>query len=165
MQWKYFKVVLASAVMLPTALVAREVTTRKNLVPANHAEVEQFPIEDSLKVENALVFHNGIVKMRGYAKRAGASKETFMLTNCSNMHLSSIEIVFRYVDMEGTLIHERRENVVCDLPPYTSRQASVKTFDEGKNFYYYKSKSRKGAIAYDVSIRVQSYNIKVERKD
>ena len=74
MQWKYFKVVLASAVMLPTALVAREVTTRKNLVPANNAEVEQFPIEDSLKVENALAFHNGKIERHNSGRQSRNQK-------------------------------------------------------------------------------------------
>lgn len=114
--------------------------------------------------EDTLQFIEGIVSMKGYTKMVGASKESFMLVNNSNLHLSGLEIKFKYVDLDGVLIHERVATIDCDLPPHKSRQVSIKTFDEGHQFYYYRHKSKKDAIAYDLTIRIESYNIKVTRK-
>ena len=137
---------------------ARENSTRKNLKLDRNAEIE---VIDTIRTDNALAFDAKAVVMRGYAKQTGASKETFMLTNNTNLHISQVKIAFRYTDINGELLHERCELVDCDLPPYSSRQASVKSWDEGNRFYYYKGKSRKDAIAYDVKIKVLRYDIVV----
>ena len=120
---------------------------------------------DSLTLNNGVAsFVDNAVVMRGYSKQTGAQKETFMLTNNTNLHISLVEITFRYTDVKGVLLHERTEAVVCDLPPYSSRQASIKSWDEGHKFYYYKGKSRQDAVAYDVKVRVNRYDVRIERK-
>ena len=163
MRYHVIKLIICLLVIAPVNLLAREKTTRTHLKSKPCDNEVGVMSSDSIKVTDVMQFQEKIVVMRGYSKNAGVAKESFMLTNCSNLHLSSLEIIFRYTDMEGTLIHERTENVLCDLPPYSSRQVSIKTFDEGKMFYYYKSKSKKGAVAYDVAIRIESYNIKISR--
>ena len=141
-------------------VVARENTTRRNLVKTNETEV----VVDSIWIDDISDFKENVVIMKGYSKRAGATKETFMLVNNSNMHISLVEFLFRYNDMSGNVFHERAAEVKCDLPPYSSRQVSIKTFDEGGKFYYYKSKQGRDAIAYDLKIKLQRYDIKVVRK-
>ena len=140
---------------------ARENSTRKNLKLDRNAEIE---VIDTIRTANALAFDEKAIVMRGYAKQTGASKETFMLTNNTNLHISQVKIAFKYTDINGELLHERSELVDCDLPPYSTRQASVKSWDEGNRFYYYKSKSRKEAIAYNVKIKVIRYDIVVSEE-
>lgn len=135
-------------------------STRKKLYSQSE---NQESVVDSLVVDNIGEFCEDAIAMRGYAKQTGAAKETFMLTNNTNLNISLVEITFRYTDVEDVLLHERTEQVVCDLPPYSSRQVSIKSFDEGKKFYYYKSKPRKNAVAYKVAIKVLRYDVKVER--
>lgn len=135
-------------------------STRKNLQTAVSVET----LIDTVQVADAAVFCDSVIVMRGYSKRAGATKETFMLTNNSNLYITAVEITFRYTDTEGAPLHERTEIVSCDLPPYSSRQLSIKTFDEGKKFYYHKSKPTKGAIAYNVAVKILSYSVKISRE-
>lgn len=153
--------VIMLALVIGSCMVnnARENTIRKNLKVERTSETA---IVDSIKVDENIVFNAGAVVMRGYTKTAGASKESFMLTNNTNLHISQVEIAFRYTDVNGELLHERRELVSCDLPPYSSRQASVKSWDIGNKFYYYKGKSRKDAIAYDVRVKVLRYDVVVK---
>lgn len=161
-----------SVLMLPIALAlccgvcdARVNSTRKGLKTSSEVADTVTMVVDSMKVDDMTRFAKGAVVMRGYAKQTGSSKETFMLTNNTNLHISLVEIIFRYTDVKGVLLHERTETVVCDLPPYSSRQAWVKTWDEGHKFYYYKGKSRKDAIAYDVKVRVKRYDVRVDNKE
>lgn len=135
-------------------------STRKNLQPTVVTET----VVDTIAIDDVTAFCESVVTMRGYSKRIGDVKETFMLTNNSNLHLSQVELQLRYRDVEGVLLHERTELIPCDLPPYSSRQLSIKTFDEGRKFHYIRNKSGKGAVAYEIEMRLISYSIKIERK-
>lgn len=142
---------------------ARVNSTRKGISVQGKVDTASL-IVDSMIIDNVVRFEERAVVMRGYSKSAGAAKETFMLTNNTNLYISQVEISFKYTDINGVLLHERTEMVKCELPPYSSRQASIKSWDEGHKFYYYKGKSRNDAIAYDVKVRVNRYDVKVERK-
>lgn len=141
---------------------ARVNSTRKGINVQGKRDTASLKV-DSMTID-AVAFEDRAVVMRGYSKLAGATKETFMLTNNTNHYISQVEISFKYTDINGVLLHERTELVKCELPPYSSRQASIKSWDEGHKFYYYKGKSRKDAIAYDVKVRVNRYDVRVERK-
>lgn len=108
-------------------------------------------------------FADDAVKMIAYSKKKSDARESFMLVNNTTHHISHVEITFRYTDVNGAQLHERTEMVECDLPAHSTRQASVKSWDKGNRFYYYKDKSRKGAIPYKVMIKVQSYDVRVKR--
>lgn len=138
-------------------------STRKRLKLDEFQQEVRNNVIDSIVVERVDEFCERVVTMRGYSKPAGASKESFMLTNNTNLHISLVEMIFRYTDMKNELVHERTESVVCDLSPYSSRQVSIKTFDEGKKFYYYKNKPRKDAVAYKVAIKLLRYDVKILR--
>lgn len=138
----------------------RENTTRKKL----QASVVKDVFIDTIIVDDVKSYYEKAVTMRGYAKRFNESKETFMLINNTNLYLSQVELLLKYFDVEGVLLHERTELIFCDLPPYSSRQLSIKTFDEGRKFHYIGSKSGKGSVAYEISMRLLSYSVKIERK-
>lgn len=135
-------------------------STRKNL----QSSVIMETVVDTIIVEDVTVFCENAVSMRGYSKRISDMKETFMLTNNTNLYLSQVELCIRYRDVEGVLLHERTEYIPCDLPPYSSRQLSIKTFDEGRKFHYIKNKSGKGTVAYEIEMRLLSYSVKIKRK-
>ncbi len=134
-------------------------TTRKGIQPS----VVEETIVDTVLIDDVNVFCGRIVTMRGYSKRIGDSRETFMLTNNSDLYISQVELLLQYRDIEGVLLHERTETVFCDLPPYSSKQLSIKTFDEGRKFHYIRNKSGKGAVAYEITMQLLSYSVKIER--
>lgn len=138
-------------------------STRKGLQLNVSAKEKIDNVIDTIVIKKVDGFCENAVTMRGYAKSAGAAKETFMLTNNTNLWLSLVEFTFRYTDVDGVQVHERTETISCDLPPYSSRQVSIKSFDVGKKFYYYKNKPRKDAVAYKVAIKLLRYDIKVAR--
>lgn len=138
-------------------------STRKRLKLDESQQETWNNVIDLIVVERVDDFSEKAVTMRGYSKPAGAAKESFMLTNNTNLYISLVEMIFRYSDMEGVSVHERTESIVCDLPPYSSRQVSIKSFDEGKRFYYYKNKPRKDAVAYKVAIKLLRYDVKILR--
>lgn len=153
---------LIGFVLLSVCAFAQRVdSTRKNLrVLASSDTAES--IIDTVRVTNTAVFNADVVSLRGFSKRAGESKESFMLVNHSNMHLSRVVLLFRYYDTENVLFHEREVIVECDLPPYSSRVTSIKTFDEGHNYYYYKANNLKeGAVAFKVGFTLLRYDIVV----
>lgn len=119
-------------------------------------------VYDDSKVDSLGVFDAKAVTMRAYTKKANASKESFMLTNNTDYLISRVEITLRYFDVEGNLLHERTEMVECNIPAHSSRQASIKSWDDANRFYFYKDKSRKGAIPYNVKVKVIGYDIRVK---
>ena len=136
-------------------------TTRKDLLVASDVSDTVDCFVDTAKGVQA--FADDAVKMIAYSKKKSDARESFMLVNNTSHHISHVEITFRYTDVNGAQLHERTEMVECDLPPYSTRQASVKSWDKGNRFYYYKDKSRKGAIPYKVMIKVQIYDVRVKR--
>lgn len=155
---------VALVVMIGLSTHARENTTRQNL---QLAAVDTVDVAvDSLALADPLEFQEKAISVRGYSKRVSDSKESFMLTNNTNMRISSVEVRFLYTDVKGIMIHERVEVIDCDLPPYSSKQIAIKSFDEGKRFYYYMSKAKKkDAIPYKVAATTISYDIKIVRNE
>lgn len=143
------------------AFAQRVDSTRKKLQMLTSSNTTESVI-DTVNVVNATVFNTDVVTLRGFSKRAGEPKESFMLINHSNMHLSRVVLLFRYYDINNVLFHEREVIVECDLPPYSSRVTSIKTFDEGHNYYYYNTKNLKeGAVAFKVGFTLLRYDIVV----
>lgn len=136
---------------------------RKKLELSSNQMTAIQTVIDSIEVNDASLFRENAISLRGYSKPGGAAKESFMLTNNTNLYISHVEIEFRYADVNGERFHERRVEIPCDLPPYSSKQFSIKSFDEGKRFYYKENKPRKGAVAYEISIKVSRYNVRVAR--
>lgn len=144
-----------------SAFAQRVDSTRKKLRVLTSSDTTE-SIIDTVKVTNTAVFNADVVSLRGFSKRAGESKESFLLINHSNMHLSRVVLLFRYFDTNNVLFHEREVIVECDLPPYSSRVTSIKTFDEGHNYYYYNTKNLKeGAVAFKVGFTLLRYDIVV----
>lgn len=138
-------------------------STRKKLKLSAVADTVTSLI-DSVKIADVGAFHPEVVTMRGFSKRAGESKESFMLVNNSNLHISRVELRLKYVDVNEVLLHEREVMVECDLPSYSSRITSIKTFDEGHKFHYLYSKSVKDdAVAFLVKFTLLRYDIVISK--
>ncbi len=163
MKMRVLILLIVALAPLLTEAQGRVNSTRKGLQLKVSPTEKVDNVIDTVIIDRVDDFCENAVTMRGYSKSVGAGKETFMLTNNTNRWFSLVEFTFRYTDMDGVQVHERTEKIPCDLPPYSSRQLSIKSFDEGKKFYYYKNKPRKDAVAYKVAIKLLRYDIKVVR--
>lgn len=163
MKMRVLILLIVALAPLLTEAQGRVNSTRKGLQLKVSPTEKVYNVIDTVIIDRVDDFCENAVTMRGYSKSVGAGKETFMLTNNTNRWFSLVEFTFRYTDMDGVQVHERTEKIPCDLPPYSSRQLSIKSFDEGKKFYYYKNKPRKDAVAYKVAIKLLRYDIKVVR--
>lgn len=152
--------ILSLFLMMGGEPYSRDNSTRKNL-QAVDAEVAFETSVDTVKVINMLEFDEDVVTLRGYAKRASESLEAFMLSNNTNLYISSVKLRLVYTDLAGNMVHEREEMIECDLPAYSSKQIAIKSFDKSKRFYYHKSKSGKGAIPYNIAVKILSYDVRI----
>ena len=130
-------------------------STRKGLLRADTIDA----LVDTVRIVDVRDFCKTAVTMRGYTKKD--SKETFMLTNNTDLYLSRVVISFIYTDACGVLLHERNETIACELLPYSSRMFSMNTFDSSNKFYYIKNRAKKGTVAYNVAIKLIGYDVRI----
>jgi hypothetical protein len=141
---------------------ARTRTTQAQL-KNNSQVVEQIPdaaVPDSLLRE----LEPNAVTLKGYSKKASDSRESFFVTNNTNLRISHIRLLMRYCQLNGEMLHERTATVEVDLRPGETRLVAIKTFDVQRLFYYYAGpKPRKGATPFKVAFRLVGYDIPVGR--
>lgn len=104
-----------------------------------------------------------VVSMYGYTKRYNEAKENFILRNeTHNYHISRVKLKLLYKADSGEVLHEREELIECDLPPGASQMVSIKSFDSSRNYYYYKTPSKKGGVSFRIQYDLLRYDIVVE---
>ena len=112
---------------------------------------------------DSVKFNPVALTIKGYSKRAYDKMETFYVTNNTSQSITQVKILVRYSDMKGNMIHERTVTVNCNLTPYGTHQAMVRSFDTSNGFYYYlSSKPRNSAIPYQVAMRIVGYSLSIE---
>ncbi|MDD2961918.1 MAG: hypothetical protein PHR45_07570 [Muribaculaceae bacterium] len=116
---------------------------------------------DSLSSINTdRLFNSNGIKIKAFDKKASDNKESFTITNTTQFNLSRIELLLRYSDHDGNMIHERKELIECELPSGMSRQIYIAAFDKQHNYYYYKStKPRKKATPFRAAFKLLRYDI------
>lgn len=93
--------------------------------------------------------------MSGYDRNYGSSSETFLITNNSDEMIRGAEVEIVYYDMQGRMLHKRKEKAMADIPPSETRIMEIKAQKRMGSMYYYKSKApRKGGIPYRVTVSV-----------
>lgn len=96
-----------------------------------------------------------LIQFSGFDKAASSTKESFLVTNKSDRHISGLEIEITYTDMSDRMLHKRSQTLTMEIPPAETRMATIKSFDSQKSLYYFRSNPpRKGGIPFKVSIRV-----------
>lgn len=98
-----------------------------------------------------------MIQFSGFDKAASSSKESFLVTNNSDRHISGLEIELTYRDMSDRMLHKRLQTLTLEIPPSETRMATIKAFDAQKSLYYFRSNPpRKGGIPFKVSISITS---------
>ncbi len=147
------------------------VMSRRKLVPATQ-DVVVTALSDTLAHDTLDAsfapslppFRSDAVTIKGFNKRVYDNYETFFVQNNTDFHIAGITVTFKYVEVDGALLHERTLHVTCDLPAGKSKQVSVNSFDRQHMFYYYLSgQPRKSATPFKVTARLMGYDVSIMR--
>ena len=155
---------LIIALMLASGDVYSTNTTRRKLV----AKPQRESVDER---QDTIVVISGNdnetkkeITIKGFSKTAGSVSETFFVTNNTMSNVTQLRLNIRYVDMENTELHERDIRVNCNVPSMGTRQLKIKSFDQQRQFYYYKGDTpRKSAVPFKVAIKVVGYSVEVAR--
>lgn len=104
----------------------------------------------------------GQISVAGYDKPLRSSRETFFISNNTLYHLCGLRLDIEYLDTHRRTLHQREIYISLDIPPGATRQASTKSWDIQKTFYYKLSPKpkRSDGTMYDVKCTVISATIK-----
>lgn len=156
------------AVMATLAVEARNVSTKRGkLYVAEEPRAVAVLEADTTDVEAERLyeFAKDALSFSGFRKRASDTREWFVVKNNSKYHITQIKLLMRYTDAAGAIIKEREVTVQCDVKPGKERDVCVRSFDQGKKYYYrYGNKPRLKATPFDVAVRVLRYDVAVERR-
>lgn len=153
------------AVLFVALTAFAENTTRGKLISgASNRKIKTIDDTTVVADENAVKFDAKSVSFSGFKKRASDTKESFYVTNNSAQHISQIQLLMRYTDVNGGIIAERIVLVPCDVLPGQTQRVSVKSFDSEKCYHYrYGSKPRLQSTPFDVAVRLLRYDIAVKK--
>ncbi len=155
-------IIVMITTIIGTLSLAANVNTKRpknKIYESQESQIVEL-IKDTVCLSNPIKFDKGSITIKGYAKRASDSRESFFLTNHTNLSIGLVQLKIRYLDLNENIIHERTIKVPCDLPAYSTRQVSVKAFDTANTFYFYREKkSRKSGMPFKVSMKVLRYDV------
>lgn len=102
------------------------------------------------------------ISVAGYDKPLRSSRESFFITNNTSYPICGLKLKIEYLDIHGRTLHQREVYISIDIPVGATRQASTKSWDIQKSFYYKLSPKpkRSDGTMYDVKCTVISATIK-----
>lgn len=93
------------------------------------------------------------ITFSGFDKPYNGRRETFLVSNGSDRHISGLEIRIVYLDLQDRMLHSRDEEIMINIPSGETRQVSLKSFDSQSTYYYIKSRPpRSGGQPFYVKI-------------
>ena len=107
-----------------------------------------------------------LVVMKDYDKRASSTRESFIISNGSELLLTEIQLEITYLTDTGEELHLREIVLPCYIPPGRNRKFDISSWDPQNSYRYYKStpprKSRASlpSIPYRISSRIVSFTTK-----
>lgn len=93
--------------------------------------------------------------IKDYDKPLRSLRETFFATNHYSSTITSMTVELTYRDEHGLMLHSRRVNIRCEIPPGETRQLYTPAWDRQFTYYYSRTRIKPkshGAIAYEVTI-------------
>lgn len=128
----------------------------------NNSEITRYPEVDSLKLEEL----REMITFSGFDKPASSRRETFLITNDSDVAISHITLDITYTDLEGRMLTRCLRPIDITIPAGETRMADIPTFDVQKSLYFKSSSPGKSSkhytpIPFDVKIKLHSLSIPV----
>lgn len=141
----------------------------KNLQPGNNqinnnSELETVKCDTVSNVVSPIgtiiSFDPETVKFTGYEKEVNSSKESFILSNKSDLILAGYEIKIVYKDMDDRMLHSRIVTGEIEVLPNESRRIDIDSWDTQHTYYYYRgNEPKKVSTPYKVKIIPLSFKI------
>lgn len=148
---------MLAAIMIisaPLPAEARKITTKlKSPTSIKTTTKQAARIEklDSLQ----LAATSPLISFSGYDKAASVNKESFLITNDSDIPIARLLLDIIYTDLDGRMINRRQEPIDAVIPQGETRAVSIKAFDPQRTLYYKRSTPpRKGGAPFDVKITI-----------
>ena len=93
------------------------------------------------------------ITFSGFDKEVNSSRESFLVTNGSEIILTGIEIRIDYLDMEGRMLHSNIVREKCHIPAGETRRIDIKSWDTQHTYYYHLgNEPKKVATPFNVKI-------------
>lgn len=128
-----------------TSLSKRDSTESIIIEPADSATMEE--------ITTKIIFS-------GFDKPAGSLRETFCITNSSDLLIRSLTVSLIYSDPQGRMLHQRSETINVEIPPGETRTVNIKSYDPQRTLYYIKSRPpRNGGQPFIISITLESIGL------
>lgn len=100
---------------------------------------------------------NGIT-FSGYDKEVNSSKESFLVSNKSEVPVTGFEIRIDYLDMKGRMLHSREVKKSCLIPPGETRKVDIPAWETQHTYYYYLgNEPKRVATPFQVAITPKCY--------
>lgn len=153
--------VLVCSLLASICCGAKTNTLRQSLTPrASLGQLERIGFADTVRYADKIV-------ISGYEKTVTDANESFFVTNDTPFHLSRLTLRFVYTYAEtGETLHEEVYEAVCDIPPGSTRQVLVRSFDRQHKFYYAEGRRpRRAATPFRLKYTLMSYDVRVTVAD
>lgn len=134
-------------------------TTRNGIKPST--EAAKLSTTTKSDVVTLDYVHPDSIEIRGFDKPLYSIKETFLVTNHYSRRLTSMTITIDYVDIADRTFNSRTLTVACNIPPHSTRQLAIRSFDVQKSYYYIRSRRpRAQSTPFDIHITVDAVTVK-----
>lgn len=93
------------------------------------------------------------IKFSGFDKTPSSNKESFFITNATDSMVKRMILELTYTDLSGRVLHERSEEVECNIPAGETRRVDIPTWDLQHAFRHYRCQAtRRATTPFRVSI-------------
>ncbi len=146
--------------VLSVAIEAQRINTRINVADSSEHVIDNTKLkicldknsDDSLLIKKFRFF--------GFDKPVASSKESFFMTNASEIDIVGIEIEIEYLTTDLLSLHKRTVLIDYEIPSGETRKIDIKSWDEQESFYYCQSvRPHRQATPFEVRFNVISYYI------
>lgn len=157
-------VILIMIAMLLTVAEAgaeRRKTTRGNI--SRRTPVENVPQQP---VDTFLIPDSSEVRLFGYDKPLRSRRESFFVTNNTDIDINAISLTTLYFDSHGRQFHRAVRRLPVSLPPGETRRVDCPSWDTQQTFYFVGSKrSRSSGTPYTVQQSVDTIFFPLAEKE
>lgn len=158
------KIFVTSLLLLATVgIVCGRRTTRRNLHPIDSTAVG---VDTPTYV--VLAADSVPLSFKGYDKPLTAGRESFFAVNADSLHtIDGFVVDITYYDMQGRMLHRRREHIAKTIPAGETRRIVMPSWDTQHTFYYHLSKrpTRTSAVPYSITMTADSVAVRLQNSD
>ncbi len=147
---------------------AKRVSTKQKTgrtASRNTKKVKSIPL-DTICIECTDSANGDLINMirfAGFDKKTNSTRESFFISNSSAHTLHGIVLNLTYTTLDGRELHSRDVEIKCLVPPGTSRNVTVPSWDTQKSFYYHHSDPPRKGTSTPFEVTIIPHRFTIER--